>query len=335
MTIRYTSGTYATPQALLDAIDTHVVTVLGWTRNMGPTLVAGKSGKRAHYQKTITKDGVARTVYWNLLAPGAAEVQGTSSSETSQFGIYSYPSTGYDVGLAWDRQPGYPIASSGGLGLFPASTIELAPSTAQPYVISGNIYGDVYIVFKTSTGLNLSLSAGVLDKTSCGAYEGGEFAGAASIAGNSYWSQYNFQETPFGAYNANFGAGFLVRCTVDGITDWVTVMNRFATTGDTTYTTQLRGIGNVGSPYTNPTLYPAPSIPNVSYRSPAISYVNGVITHRQLQCAVMRTSTRFSVLGDVPLVTWAPIVFMNGITWGTVVNNRKYTNLLAMELRDE
>ena len=56
MSIRYASGTYTTPLDLLNALDTYLVSTLGWTRNMTPTLIAGKTaGYRAHYQKTIAK----------------------------------------------------------------------------------------------------------------------------------------------------------------------------------------------------------------------------------------------------------------------------------------
>ncbi|MFA5380236.1 MAG: hypothetical protein WC455_31025 [Dehalococcoidia bacterium] len=338
MSIRYATGTYQTPSALLTAIDTHIVDVLGWTRNMGPTLVAGKSGRRAHYQKTITKDGVARTVYWNLLAPGATEVQGTLSSETNKLGFFSYPSTGYDAGLAWDRQPGYPVASTGGLGLFPASTIELAPASPLNFIIAGNAYGDVYVVFAITNGSNRSISAGVLNKSSCGPYDGGEFAGAACFAMSANWASNNLMETPFGFYtvSGNYGAGFLVRATVDGVTNWVTIQNEFNST-DTAATTPIRGTGNVGcvKSYASAENWPSPALLSVSYVHPSISVINGIIMHRDIQCAVMRTTSRFSMLGNVPLIAWSSIVVNNGIPWGTIVGNKFYTNYIALELRDE
>lgn len=344
MTARYSSGTYDNPIALLTALDAFLVDVIGWTRNMGPTAVSGKSGRRAHYQKTITKNGVSRTVYWNLWASGASEVQGTSSAETpngaNYIGLYSYPSTGYDAGLAWDRQPGYPVSQTS-IGLFPFSYLELAPSVAPRYAFFGSAAGDVYAIFEKTSGAGLCgfVAAGVMDKQGAGAYAGGEFAGAAKLPGTASWVSYNaIYELPFYsfAYVSYANTTIFIRATVDDVTDWVTVQAVHSVSDNLATKTAHLGVGNIGfidsqhgEPFTK-------NIPCVNIACQGLSSVSGLTLSRELQVAVFRPSKgKFSLLGSLPLVSWCPIVLQDGLPWGTVLQDRFYTQYLAIERRDE
>lgn len=341
MTARYSSGTYANPLALLTALDAYLVDVIGWTRNMGPTAVSGKSGRRAHYQKIITKNGVSRTVYWNLWATGASEVQGTSSAETpsgaSYTGLYSYPSTGFDAGLAWDRQPGYPVSQTS-IGLFPFCLMELAPAVAPRYAFFGSAAGDAYIVVEKTSGTGYCgfVAAGVLDKRGAGMYEGGEFAGATKVPGTSGTVSTNSNfEIPFYSITAA-NTTIFVRATVDGSADWATVQAMHSTAADLATKTSLLGVGNIGfldAQHPDPV---TKSIPCANIACQGLSSVNGVTLPRELQVAVWRSAKgKFSLLGTMPLISWCPIVVQDGLPWGTILQDRFYSQFLAIEQRDE
>lgn len=343
MTARYTSGTYTSPINLLSSLDTYLVDVIGWTRNMGPTAQSGKQGRRAHYQKVITKNGVTRTVYWNLWAAGASEVQGTSSSETptgtTYIGLYSYPSTGYDAGLTWDRQPGYPVSQTS-LGLFPYCPTELAPTTPPRYVFFGNLYGDVYCLIEKTvdTGTCSSIYAGVLNKSGAGAYLGGEFAGASRIPGSNVDST-GTGDAPFSQITTPGYANtsLFIRAQVDAVTDWVSVQWRHAPAEILSTKTALIGVGNVGHQYPIYNVEPnTKNIPHVNLSCQSVSAINGVTLPREMQVAVWRsTKGKFSLLGSMPLASWCPIVFQDGLPWGTVLQDKFYSNFLALERRDE
>lgn len=358
MTARYSFGTYSSPIALLEVVDAFLVNTLGWTRNMGPTAVSGKSGRRAHYQRTITKNGVSRTLYWNFWAAGASEVQGSFANEinagTNKIGLYAYGSTGYDNALAWDRQPGYPVSASTGYGLFSYAVLPLAPASDTDYYLFGDSFGDAYFLLESEPDTNVcaSLYAGVLDKGIAGAYDGGEFYGgsvipqaqtvvAGSAAKACAW------ELPFavGYTTGYYNTTMFVRADVDGTLGWVSIQITHGAALNPETKTALLGWGNcaVENPYNGwyvghlPTASFHPAIPYVKPKiQQSLSHISGVTLPRDLYAAVWRGGiSKPSLLGSVPIVKFCDIVSGNAIPFGTVLQGKFHSMYMAIEMIDD
>ena len=334
MTALYTSGTYTSPINLLEHIDAFIVSTLGWTRNMGPSAQSGKQGRRAHYQKAITKNGVTRTVYWNLWATGAAEQQGESSSEAGygqiSGALFSYPSTGYNAGLTWDRQPGYPI-NQASLGVFPYADVQLAPSTPPNFNIFGNSFGDVYVTIQKTAGINSNgfVAAGVLDKTSAGSYAGGEFAGAVGtwVSSNGDWLHEipTWQLTTSGYRNTSM----FVRAPIDGSDVWVGIRdNETATEYDMPVYGRCNYLIALVSTYFRP-------VPAVTPYCPSLSTVSGTLVTRKFSyCAKVASSSKFAYLGDVPIISYCNAVYSGELPYGTVLDNKFLQYQSAFEMNN-
>lgn len=354
MTALHESGTYANPIALLGIIDTFLVDVLGWTRNMGPTAVAGKSGRRAHYQRTITKHGVSHTLYWNFWASGAAEIQGSSSSEMSNaakfVGLYAYGSTGYDAGLAWDRQPGYPVSTSTGYGLFSYMMLPLAPGSPLDYYLFGDAYGDAYFLAESAFGTDVcaSLYAGVLNKEVAGSYDGGAFFGGSvipqsqAVVAGATVSQCAW-EAPLasGLDSGYYNTTMFVWASVDGITGWVSIQIWHSTTLSLDTKTELLGFGNFAAKNTQYGWYRGYlqgnlGLPGASYPAcMSLSPISGVTLPRDFYVAVYRSSkSKASMLGSLPLVRACPIVAIEAVPFGTVLQGVFFSTFMAIELND-
>jgi len=326
MAALYEFGTFTSPIDLLGKIDLYLVNVLGWTRNMAPTIIGGESGYRAHYQRTITKLGVARTLFLNFYASGSAADTphpGIPSNYLSKYyGLYIYGSTGFDNGQLWHAQPGYSASAITGGVTTARIRMHATVNTTPSYSFFGSAEGDFFgfvgaLNTSPSGGRPTIICAGVMDKSTCGPYTGGEFFGTAlaTFDSRNYWNDESYIESLFPFYtNVNsyayrtpvFG-GFFVRATVDGTENWVSICSTLieGTAPDNNFKTQFIGLGNVwgsvaawGSAEENSSL----SIPCLDPYDDYVSQVTGVIRHGKLQCCVVVPSTqKHALLGDLPL----------------------------------
>lgn len=185
MAALFESGTFTTIPDLLNKIDAYLVNVVGYTRNMAPTVdnVFG-TGSRAHYQRTNT-DG--RQIFVNLKALTALLNSGTIIPD----GISANISDGFNASVQWHLQPGGPVMRGVGLSgnaSFVSSRVIAGDVTAKPY----DFYSDGYsCVLLYATGATVAswctpkyyyqhgLMFGFLEDTGCGT----GFAAAGGTAG--------------------------------------------------------------------------------------------------------------------------------------------------------
>lgn len=330
MAALYEFGTFTSPIDLLGKIDLYLVNVLGWTRNMAPTLIAGQSGYRAHYQRTITKLGVARTLFINFYASGSASDTphpGIPSAYLYKYyGLYIYGSTGFDNVQLWHAQPGQSVSAITGNVTTARIRMHATVNTTPSYSFFGSVEGDFFgfvgsLNTEVSAGYPTIICAGVMDKSTSGPYVGGEFFGTAlaTFDSRNYWNNESYVESLFPFYTTDISyayrtpllGGFFVRATVDGTENWVSICSTLVVpTGegaiDNNFKTQFIGLGNVwgavaawGSAENNNSL----SIPCLNNTYGYVSQVTGVIRHGKLQCAVVVPSTqKHALLGDLPLM---------------------------------
>lgn len=336
MPIRYASGTYSTPLTLLTALDTYLVSVLGWTQNMAPTLIVGKTASyRAHYQRDITKNGETTTVYWNMATQGVntdnifTTAAWLAPSNTT-VGLYGYCSTGYNAGSNWDVQAGIALALTNLRGL--VSCVN-TPTTGSGFAYNfyGNEHGEFYLTTQYNIASNTRqyMTCGVLEKSGYGTWAGGTFYGASlnvvdhpSSTTNTFGGQQTTYEAIPGVLNATAnGASLMVYGTVDGVTGWITMPiapANMVVGGTANFTTVRVGKSNLAggqiSPYTLPMTTVSGAVGIYGYEG-SIASPSGVIFGQEIEFYVLRASGRISPIGRLPLIKLCQAVMTYGLPW--------------------
>ena len=335
MPIRYASGTYSTPLTLLTAMDTYLVSVLGWTQNMAPTLIAGKTvSYRAHYQKSITKNGETTTVYWNMATQGnSTENIFTTTAwiapSANSIGMYGYCSTGYNAGSNWDAQAGIALTLTNLRGIVSFVNIPAAGS-GLAYNFYGNQYGDFYITTQYNPASNMRqfMTCGILEKAGYGTWAGGTFYGASlslieySTSISNFGGQQVVNECIPGLHYASNGSACMIYGTVDGVTGWITIPiqpSHIVVGGYANYTTNRVGRSNlVGSPIDPNNLPQSGAMEGVfgAYGiEGSIASPSGIIYGQDIEFYVLRASGRVSPLGLLPLIKLCQAMMSYGLPW--------------------
>ena len=336
MPIRYTSGTYSTPLTLLTALDTYLVSTLGWTQNMAPTLIAGKSiSYRAHYQKNITKNGETVTVYWNMATQGNASeniftTTSWQTSSTNTIGLYGYCSTGYNAGSAWDGQAGLALALTSLKGMISCVNCP-ASGSGYAYNFYGNQFGDFYLTTQYTIPSNFRqyMTCGLLEKAGYGVWSGGTYYGAslnvsdAASLGIFGGQQTSYESIPgLATSNSAHCPTLMVYGTVDGVTGWITIPVNYGDQvvgGTPNYTTARTGQSGIGygsalGPSTLPMYYTI-ALPGVYPYEGSIASPSGIIFGQQIELCVVRTSGRRSPIGIIPLIQFCQALYTYGLPW--------------------
>ncbi len=228
----YKSGAFASASALLDEIQTFLVTDNSWTLNHAA--VVG-SGKRLHVQRV---GGGGNTIYANFRALanetrfGAAD--GTSATDSPSGSTYTDHvlamnlSTGQDAGVsAWEKQSGHPTnynskfvsAELCGSPLDTGSRVSTALSGTYYFIHHKSPVDVVYIWIDTGSGLWSWLAFG--ESVKIGTWTGGEWFTGSMVSGHANPSATN--RHPLGKYattgnNHNF---FVRVSSVDSYTGWL------------------------------------------------------------------------------------------------------------------
>jgi hypothetical protein len=353
MSIRYASGTYTTPLDLLNALDTYLVSTLGWTRNMTPTLIAGKTaGYRAHYQKTIAKNSESTVVYLNLASAGSTSenIYTTPAwlSAANQIGVHCYCSTGYNSSNAWDQQPGIATILSTLVGAIAFIQLQ-STGSALPYNFHGDAYGDWYIsvTAQSSVYRNQYLTCGIIDKSGHGVWTGGTYYGgsinvcqAATVLSYSYVGlASNYEMIPGAISFGSVCPSLMILGTVDSVTDWITISANYQYyTPTASFTTSIAGVSNVdlgGGPdcSVSAAIYTR-ILPQICTLFNAVNNPSGIISGQRIQFGVKRTSGKYSPLGYLPLVKLCSAVWHYGIPYGYTAGDGSWRleNMLMLDL---
>lgn len=179
----YQSGTFTTIADLMTQLDTWIVTVAGYTRNMAPTVDnTFGTGPRAHYQFTrtsATTPGDTRQLFLNIKGLTAMLASGTYIPD----GLTANLSDGYSAAVQWHVQPGYPVIRGSGLSAnasLVSSRINALDVTPKAYDFYTDGIGNVVLSVATladGTGSNWSTATyayrqglifGFLDDIGCG-----------------------------------------------------------------------------------------------------------------------------------------------------------------------
>jgi hypothetical protein len=254
MAALFQSGTFTSILDLMQQLDTWLVNVAGYTRNMAPGAsdsVFG-TGYRAHYQFTRTTamtPGDTRQLFFNLKGLTAMLNSGTYVSD----GLTANLSDGYSAAQQWHNQPGYPAMRGAGLSAnasFVSSRIAAGDVTAKPYDFYTDGIGNVVLLYATmADGLGSSWSTnayqfrhglifGFLDDTGCGTgftATGGTagtfiYGKQTSGWGTSYNGLIGNQDLHLGCVNDNNNSyvlrpTFIVRVKSAGYDGWASSVN--------------------------------------------------------------------------------------------------------------
>jgi hypothetical protein len=224
----YQTGTATGANDLLDKLRLFAIEQ-GWTVNRW---VAAGSGRELCLSKG--------SAYFNFRSYQNETVLVNGSSYTSRYGISMNGSDGYDEGSAWDRQPGYPVRSSGppdpdqGHAYMPF-VVNQGPFVAYHFFAPDN--KTIYLELEITTGTFLRLGFGSLDLFNSGTPGGGRFfystggnGGVTNSVSSSSWlgenidnNPYSLEEVPFRAadYTEIFAnSGSFVRAAFDSFDNW-------------------------------------------------------------------------------------------------------------------
>ena len=321
--------TYTSPTDLLNQIATFLKNVAGWSELMAPTLVTGV-GYRAHYSRTIVKNGKSNTLYWHLFAMTANVA---APGVAVNVGIHGYVSTGFDGSLAWNLQPGANTSSTGSNLISYLMKTQLAPTTPQFAAFYSNSYGDVLLTaqYQSSHTFKSHLMAGVLDSNGYGSYVGGMFYSGSinsrlaggRVGGNST----DLIEVQWGmaigcfagtAYPTN---NLEVYLTVDGSSKWHSIGLR----SDYLYSSYCSAnYGQSSTAYYNILQYDNMrkiALPCLTRYSVGVTVPTGKISSYPIEITIYRpTYARYSPIGVLPLIRACyAITNENEIPVGTII----------------
>ena len=222
----YQTGTSTGATDLLDKLRLFAI-AQGWTANRWASWTSG--------QELCLQKG---TAFFNLRScqNGSLLVNGATSS--SKYGITINGSDGYDSGLAWDRQPGYPVrpggvSASNQYHAFLPMVTNFGPFVAYHFFAPDT--KTIYMELEITTGVFQRLGFGSLDLYNSASAGGGRFfystggehvtnlVTATSWLGTTVGTTYSLEEVPFRAPEvplADGNCGSAVRCAFDGFDNW-------------------------------------------------------------------------------------------------------------------
>jgi len=233
----YQTGTATDCNDLLDKFRLFAI-AQGWTANRWVT--AG-SGRELCLQKG--------SAYFNFRSvQNENPTFNGSAAGAGMHGIILNGSDGYSGGLAWDRQPGYPVRTAGTLGSVdqghiwcPVHDLNVGPFPAYHF-FSINSGQALYCEWEVSTGTFQRFGIGSLDLFNPAAGGGGRFCyatgGAIPLTGTGYrWREYDidnaswmmecvpFRRASLAAHTVSYGtgrttAGSMVRAAFLSFDNW-------------------------------------------------------------------------------------------------------------------
>ena len=204
---KYQFTTYTSAQNALNTIDTWLVSVMGYTRNLAPTADSVTyTGYKAHYQFTFV---TGETIYLNF------------HTDTTNSRLYLTTSRAYASASNWNAQTGTASVQSGAI-IYGYLNIPTAATNNSMYLF-GDTYGNCQVFVQEGADISVSdfMQWGMLNKTGFGTWQGG-----------CYFDSWNISRTTLGFNNSGpsiinsskdsskYGA---VDITVDGITDWALI----------------------------------------------------------------------------------------------------------------
>ena len=208
----YSTGTTTSPVNLLAAIKTFLEAG-GWTTDK---YYADGTG----YALIVHKGGL----YFTLRAATAEDISDNAGDLVTGLALSGH--TGFDTGLAWNRQPGYAKRTDSANAI--TMTLRDVPlSTFTYHLISGTSPDAVFVAVEYSPGMYRHLYFGSLDKA--GAYTGGMIFSASEP---DYYAQLR-QPVMFTDYNDYYGiqaGGMVYASAIDAITGWAQITKYIAAT---------------------------------------------------------------------------------------------------------
>ena len=158
-TPKYLFTTYTSAQDALNTIDTWLVNIMGYTRNLAPTAdTVTYTGYKAHYQYSFV---TGETIYLNF------------HTDTTNSILYLTTSRAYSSSLAWNAQAGSAMVLSGA-NIYGFVNIPTASSNNALYMF-GDAKGNCQVFVQRGSDLAAGdlLQWGLLDKSGFGAWTGG------------------------------------------------------------------------------------------------------------------------------------------------------------------
>lgn len=245
----YETGASTGPNDLLDKLRLFAI-AQGWTVNRWVTVGSGR-------ELCVSKG----SAYYNMRSYQNETVFNNGFNRTSRYGISINGSDGYASGNTWDRQPGYPIRTSGTAGSDQwASHVPFVTSTGPfpSYYLFAPDSKTIYMEIEVTTGTFQRFGFGSLDLFNAASAGGGRFfyatggdASVTSLTSVNSWlgteidnSAYALEEVPFRCadYNATGNqVGSLVRCAFDSFDNWAS-SQRTGTTSVTPQSCQGGGV---------------------------------------------------------------------------------------------
>lgn len=224
----YETGASTGPNDLLDKLRLFAI-AQGWTVNRWATVGSGR-------ELCVSKG----SAYYNMRSYQNETVFSNDSNYTSRYGISMNGSDGFASGSAWDRQPGYPIRTSGTAGS-DQWTVHMPFVTSfgpfPAYYLFAPDSKTIYLEVEVTTGAFQRMGFGSLDLFNPASPGGGRFfysTGSSAAVTNSTspssWlgsdidnSSYALEEVPF--RGADYAAttlqiGSAVRAAFDSFDNW-------------------------------------------------------------------------------------------------------------------
>lgn len=222
----YETGTATGATDLLDKLRLFAI-AQGWTVNRW---VAWTSG----YELCLSKG----SAYFNLRSCQNGSMMVNGATQANKYGITINGSDSYAGGNAWDRQPGYPVRPTGGVGsdqhhAFLPMVTNFGPFPA--YHLFAPDSKTIYLELEIVTGSFQRLGFGSLDLFNASTAGGGRFyystcgthvtnsVTVGSWLGENIGSSYSMEEVPFRAAEIGYGqgtTGSALRCAHDSFDNW-------------------------------------------------------------------------------------------------------------------
>lgn len=179
----YETGASTGPNDLLDRLRLFLIAD-GWTVNKWETV---GSGYRLHVQKDVEYSGDSAVMYFNFRSLESEGSWCQDAPTTLCTGLAINGSTGYNSGLAWDRQPGCIVNKDYSNQYTAACMVEMSASAIPSYYFF-SIGDSVHVVVETTAGKFQFMSFGCLLKQ--GAYTGGQYF-ASSYNSRNWYDNYH------------------------------------------------------------------------------------------------------------------------------------------------
>lgn len=224
----YETGTSSGANDLLDKLRLFAA-AQGWAVNRWVTAGSGR-------ELCLSKG----SAYFNLRSYQNETVTYFASNYTSRTGIGLNGSNGYDAGLAWSRQPGYPVYPPGAASsnqVFSYLPMVVNPGPFPAYHLFAPDSKTIYLELEITTGTFLRLGFGSLDLFNPAAPGGGRFfystasnPSVDSTVSSSAWlgndvdnNVFGLEEVPFRMADYAVGGantGSYLRASFDSFNGW-------------------------------------------------------------------------------------------------------------------